>query len=375
MRSPFVSLCLLVIVCLCAPAIAHEIRPAVVTATFGADQNYDIKVIANLEALLAGVSPVHKDSDESPAAAQYNTLRALSPAQLRARFDDFAARWLEGVRIEFDQNRVQPRITAVDIPEPGDLALARLSTIHLSGVIPPGATTLRWQYASEFGSNILRVKRAGDEEMVASWLKEGTASEAIPLAGAAAKSTVDIFIEYLTLGFTHIVPKGLDHILFVLGLYLLSTHWRPLLVQVTAFTVAHSITLALGLYGIVEVSPTIVEPLIALSIVYVAVENLMTSKLHPWRPVVVFGFGLLHGLGFAGILQEVGLPRADYVTGLIGFNVGVELGQLTVIALAFLATGIWFRTRPWYRARVVVPASAAIALTGLFWTAERVLGG
>ena len=115
------------------------------------------------------------------------------------------------------------------------------------------------------------------------------------------------------------------------------------------------------------------EPLIALSIAYVAIENLMTRDLHPWRPVVVFGFGLLHGLGFAGVLQEIGLPRADYVTGLIAFNIGVEFGQLAVIAIAFLTTGLWFRSQPWYRARVVIPASAAIAFMGLFWTVERVL--
>jgi hypothetical protein len=141
---------------------------------------------------------------------------------------------------------------------------------------------------------------------------------------------------------------------------------------VTSFTVAHSITLALGLYGFIAISPSIVEPLISLSIVYVAVENILTANLQPWRPFVVFGFGLLHGLGFAGILQEVGLSRADYMIGLIGFNVGVELGQLTVIAIAWLVSGFWFRHKAWYRRRVVWPASAVIALTGLFWTIERI---
>ena len=96
-------------------------------------------------------------------------------------------------------------------------------------------------------------------------------------------------------------------------------------------------------------------------------------KLNPWRPFVVFGFGLLHGLGFAGILHEIGLQRADFVTGLIGFNIGVELGQLTVIAMAFVATTMWFGREPWYRSRIVIPASAAIALTGLFWTVQRVI--
>ena len=352
-------------------AAAHEIRPAIVSATF-TPERYQIAIVANLEALLAGIGPAHQDSDESPSAAQYNQLRALPADGLRARMEEFAPRWLEGIRVEFDGTRVRPQIDAIDIPPPGDLSLARLSTVRLAGPIPPGAQKFRWQYAAEFGSSVLRVKRAGDDEIVGTWLKDGAASEPTPLSGAAGKSTAEIFLEYVRLGFTHILPQGLDHILFVLGLYLLSTRWKPLLVQVTAFTIAHSITLGLGLYGVINLSPKIVEPLIAASIVYVAVENLVTDRLHAWRPIVVFGFGLLHGLGFAGVLQEIGLPRADYVTGLIGFNIGVELGQLAVITLAFAATGLWFRARPWYRTRVVMPASLAIALIGLFWTFERV---
>ncbi|MEL0110175.1 MAG: HupE/UreJ family protein, partial [Rickettsiales bacterium] len=211
----------------------------------------------------------------------------------------------------------------------------------------------------------------GDEKPQTQWLKDGAPSKPFTINAAVSQSTFELLYAYMGLGFIHILPEGLDHILFVLGLYLLSTRLQPLLVQVTAFTVAHSITLALGLYGIVRISPEIVEPLIAASIAYVAIENMMTSRLHAWRPFIVFGFGLLHGLGFAGVLQEIGLPREEYVAGLVGFNVGVELGQLSVIGLAWLATGLWYRRRPWYRARVVLPASGLIALTGLYWTAER----
>ena len=151
----------------------------------------------------------------------------------------------------------------------------------------------------------------------------------------------------------------------MLGLFLLSVRWKPLLIQVTSFTVAHSITLGLSIYGVFSLPPTVVEPLIAASIVYVAVENIITSRLHAWRPFVVFGFGLLHGLGFAGVLHEVGLPRSEFVTGLITFNLGVEFGQLAVITLAFGLVGFWGKDKPWYRTRVVIPAPALIALAGL----------
>lgn len=181
-----------------------------------------------------------------------------------------------------------------------------------------------------------------------------------------------LVLRYVQMGYTHILPEGLDHILFVLGLFLLSTRLKPLLWQITAFTVAHSLTLALSLYGLVRLPPTIIEPVIAASIAFVAIENLFTTELKPWRPFVVFGFGLVHGMGFAGALKDLGLQRHDFLTALVGFNAGVELGQLSVVALALLAVG-WFQSRPGYRRLVVVPASATIAAVAVFWTFQRLL--
>ena len=117
----------------------------------------------------------------------------------------------------------------------------------------------------------------------------------------------------------------------------------------------------------------IVEPLIALSIAYVAIENLVTTELKPWRLALVFAFGLLHGMGFAGVLQDLGLPRAQFLTALVTFNGGVEAGQLTVIGLAFAAVVYWRANRPAYRRFIVQPASLAIALAGLYWTVQRAL--
>jgi len=168
------------------------------------------------------------------------------------------------------------------------------------------------------------------------------------------------------------VPEGLDHILFVLGIFLLTSKMKPVLVQVTAFTVAHSVTLGLTMYGVLSMPSRIVEPLIALSIAYVAIENIVTPRLTPWRPVVVFGFGLIHGMGFAGALAELRLPRDEIVPALVSFNVGIELAQLTVIAAAYFVVAFWVGDRWWYRARIVLPACAAIAAIGLFWTVQRI---
>lgn len=356
-------------------AMAHEIRPAIVTVTFKADGRYQIDISANMEAVLAGVSPRHSDTNESPNARSYNQLRASPAAELKARIQDFSRNYLAGIVVEFDGARASPVLESLEVPDVGDLLRARLSTLRLAGTAPAGAREFRWMYAPELGSSVLRLQKEGHEGMTAFWLKEGNRSEPYRLTGEAKiVSRAEVVQQYTMVGFTHILPKGLDHILFVLGLFLLSAKWKPLLIQVTSFTVAHTITLGLSIYGFISLSPAIVEPLISASIVYVALENVVTSELKPWRPFVVFGFGLLHGMGFAGVLSEVGLPRAEFLTALLTFNLGVELGQLSVISLAYLLIGLWWRRERWYHQRIVRPFSILIAAVGVYWTVERVFG-
>jgi hypothetical protein len=175
---------------------------------------------------------------------------------------------------------------------------------------------------------------------------------------------------FLGIGFNHIIPEGLDHILFVLGLFLLAPRFKPLLIQVTAFTIAHSITLGLCMADIVHLPSRLVETTIAASIAFVAIENIVHKDLKPWRWMVVFCFGLIHGLGFASALKELPLPRGSFFPILISFNVGVELGQLTVIAAAAVLT-VWFWKKSYYRKVIVIPGSVIIACVGLFWAVQR----
>jgi hypothetical protein len=185
-------------------------------------------------------------------------------------------------------------------------------------------------------------------------------------------SRKDVFFIYLELGFTHIIPLGFDHILFIISLFLLSPKLKPIIWQATAFTVAHSITLGLAMFGVIKAPGYIVEPIIALSIVFVAVENIITAELKPTRLLIVFAFGLIHGLGFAGVLKDLGLPEKEFMNALISFNIGVELGQLAIIIAAWFLVGKWFNKKPWYRKYIVNPVSAVIALIALYWTVERV---
>ena len=185
-------------------------------------------------------------------------------------------------------------------------------------------------------------------------------------------SKSDAAVLYLQLGFQHILPQGFDHILFVLSLFLLSPKLKPILWQSLAFTVAHSVTLGLAMYNVIKPSSKIVEPLIALSIMYVALENIFSPKLKASRIAVVFLFGLVHGMGFAGALQQLGLPKASYLSSLVMFNVGVELGQLTIILAAWFLVGKWLGDKPIYRKAVVIPLSILIAVVAGFWTIQRI---
>jgi hypothetical protein len=176
---------------------------------------------------------------------------------------------------------------------------------------------------------------------------------------------------YMQLGYKHILPDGFDHILFVAGLCLLSTRIGVLLWQATAFTVAHTITLMLSMKGIIVIPPSIVEPIIALSIAFIAIENLVMTELKPWRVLIVFAFGLVHGMGFASALNELGLPRNAFYTSLLSFNAGVELGQITVISIMYFGLIYWLGDKPWYRKRIVYPLSIAIAAIAIYWTITR----
>ena len=183
--------------------------------------------------------------------------------------------------------------------------------------------------------------------------------------------TETVLLYYLKLGFYHIIPGGLDHILFVSALCLLSNKLKTILWQATAFTVAHTVTLALSMKNIIVVPSAITEPIIALSIVFVAIENILFSQLKAWRILIVFMFGLIHGMGFASALNEIGLPPNKFYTSILAFNGGVELGQATVILIIFSSLIVLWGKKAWYRQRIVYPLSSIIAMIACYWTIDR----
>jgi hypothetical protein len=302
----------------------------------GDELQFDIRL--SIESFIAGIDlTATADTDEAPQAAVYDALRASEPDALKARFDAFWPAMQQRVTVLVDGSPVTIANPDITIGEIGNVEAIRETSLRFTAPIPEGGQTVQVGWDRAFGTLVIR--QQGVEAPYDGYLEAGALTDPIALSGGDQASGWQTFVNYIPVGFDHIVPKGLDHILFVLGLFFLSTRMAPLLTQVSLFTLAHTITLALAALGYVSIPGYIVEPLIAASITYVAVENIFMKNLSLWRPVVVFVFGLLHGLGFASVLGEFGLPEGTFVPALIGFNVGVEVGQLAVIAVTFLA--VW----------------------------------
>lgn len=364
---------------------AHELQPTIGDLSV---ENGTVELVLhiNLEAFLAGIDlDAVDDTNDAANAEDYDALRALSNEEIIARVPGLLERWNPLPLLSLDGAPVALTTASVTMPQDTDIELARISDWTLTAPVDPRAQVVQVTWPDGGGAMVLR--QQGVDDPFTGYLDGGDTSPEITLQGGAEQTGLSTFVGYIPVGFDHILPKGLDHILFVLGLFFLSIHLRPLVWQVSAFTLAHTVTLALGALGLVNVPGAIVEPLIAASIVYVAVENIFFHRLSRWRPMVIFGFGLLHGLGFASVLGDFGLPPGQFLPALIGFNIGVELGQLTVIAMAaillWLAVGAARKARlegqeelvteyPVMFRAVSVTGSLLIALIGAYWVIERV---
>ncbi len=357
---------------------ADVVKPALVEIIVNKKGDVTIEIRASIEALLTGINGRYKNTKDAPNSAEYDRLRQMSSEALLPEFKKFESTFLAKIQLQDDAHHpVALTIDKVKIPERGYTKIPRISIITLHGKISLDVQNLRWYYPLSFGDHAVRLKQVDLAKNKFhwsqwQWLRNDKFSEPLSLGEVVArKPLLETVKNYIELGFKHILPKGTDHILFILGLFLFSTAWKPLVSQITMFTIAHTITLGLAMNGILDLPERIVQPLIALSIVYVGVENIFNRGLQKSRLILVFAFGLLHGVGFASMLADFGMPEGAFATALISFNIGVELGQLAILTGAFLLLGIWFGKRSWYKPLVVYPASAFIALLAFYWFLER----
>lgn len=368
----------LIVISLCLPAYSDVVKPALVEISVFSNGHVGIEIRTSIEALLTGINGRYQNTQEAPNSERYDALRVLGPDELREQFTPFHTTLLGGVDLLVDGVSTPLQMGLIDIAPPGYTKVPRASVIRLVGKVPGGSTSLRWYYPPKFGDQAVRVRQVDEERgeyhwSSYQWIKDDKLSEPFSLTEVFAKPTFwSVGSSYVTAGFLHIVPKGLDHVLFILGVFLISMRLRPLLLQITMFTIAHSLTLSLGVLGYLSIPSQVVEPLIALSIAYVAFENLASERLSRFRLPLIFGFGLLHGLGFASVLAEFGLPEGLYLAALFWFNVGVEVAQIGLLVAAYLGITVWFSCPEVYRRYVVLPGSLVIGGVGTYWMAERI---
>ena len=376
---------------------AHSIPETVVRGSFDAQGNAEISIEVNPRAW--DLNPVDSPSTE------FTDLQKMTEADKTEYVRKTKEVIAKSVEFTFEPiGRIQPDFAFTFGAEGGKELKAPTDAVVLVGKwrtkIPAGLTGWKIRSLPGHKISVLFSNRVnGQEHPRFCVLFPGETSFTLDLTGlqatlpttptagsVAAQGDADsgghVFRNFLDHGYQHVLPLremrtdwtkialGLDHILFVLGIFLLSRSWKPVVTQVTAFTLAHSLTLGLAAAGWVKVPAAIVEPIIALSIAAVALENIFRPDYSRWRLVIVAVFGAFHGLGFASGLSEHGIPQEGFFIALTGFNLGVEAAQLTVIAAAFAATW-WLRDEQAYRRWIVLPASAAIAATGLYWAVVR----
>ena len=349
-------------------AISHQFLPTRATLSILSDEEYTLVVELDLIELIQTFRQLEGSSEELIDQA-----RNLPYPELTKILKQAKSQMTKDIHIYIDQQLNPP--TRIKLPSDQDVFILLRSdpfnvnyriTATSEGRMPLDSHSIQVQLPDYLGTVNLMLN--SPKFLL---VKSGEKSDPYTIAiSSTSTNAISQLMTYSYQGMIHIIPEGLDHILFVLALFLLTARISSLIWQVTAFTIAHTVTLIMASYGLIQLSANIVEPLIAFSIVFVAVENLVHSNLRPWRILIVFIFGLLHGLGFASMLIEMGLPEGLRFVSLIAFNVGVEAGQLIVLILAFLLVG-WFRQRNWYRWRVIVPGSVGIAVTGLVWTFQR----
>lgn len=332
-----VSMVAFIWITLASSVAAHEVLPTIGDMEI-IDGQLTFSLEGNFESIVADINlDGLEDTEAAPEASVYDQLRALEPEAFNARFDAYWPNMANAIEVIVDGEPIALELVSVAVPPVGDIEVVRQSTVVFAGAVPEDAQSVQIGWPAQYGVLVLR--QMGVDQGWDGYLSGGGLTDPVSLSGGDEMSGGEAFVRFIPVGVEHIIPLGLDHILFVLGLFFLSVKMRPLLMQVTAFTLAHTVTLALATLGYVNIPEEymwIVESIIALSIVYVAVENIFTEGLNPWRPAIIFGFGLLHGLGFASVLSAYGLPDNAVVPALIGFNIGVELGQLAVIAVAFI---------------------------------------
>jgi len=356
---------------------ADVVKPTLVEITFFDTKSIEVSLDLSIEAAISGIGTQFKNTKDSPNSSQYDELRALEPEDLKKRFLEFEELFLKRINLQINGKLVSLNLIKSKIDIIGYKKRPRKSILTYSAQLKYWPNTMSWSYDKIYGDSALRYRFFKIDEYTWNdwaWLRNGTPSGLINLDHPQVLTTKERITQFIGIGFDHVIPLGWDHILFIVGMALSSLIFKNLFILVTTFTLAHTLTLGLAMYGVIEVSSRIVEPLIAFSIAYVAIENLITNQSLKRKSIIVFFFGLIHGLGFATMLKEFSMTRDNFLTTLISFNVGVEIAQILIVSLVVCLLLLLRFSKIDYKLYMVNPASIIIAIIGMWWGIERVFG-
>ncbi len=350
------------------PAAAHLLNMTRATLSVAADGSAQLAMQVDLQNQLGG------------ADNYYRVCQLADPMQ-DAEFSRQVQQLQAAIQIEVDGQLLAWQLKRIATPKDPhsafiDVMSWPLTQFEFETRLPAGSQQMRGRFYGQFYFSepiALSMQSSDGTKSMSRWLVNRQYSPVFSFADAPLlQPALDwtSIKEYLFLGFTHILPQGYDHLMFVLGLLLASRSVRSLTAQVTLFTLAHSITLITVALGWYRLPPILVESTIIISIIWVGIENLRHAEPGRLRYLLTFCFGLVHGMGFAQALAEQTLPPFGALLALVSFNLGIELGQLSFIA-ACLSFWLPTRNRPWYRSYVLKPGSILIIVLASSWLILR----
>ena len=373
----FIKLYLFIIISIffCNNSIAHEIKPSIADFTY--DESYlNIEVRLNAELILSNIDASNiSNTNSSPLTEIYDRYRLLDKKDLENVILESWKDISSNIDIKINNKLKKIELINIDTQVVKNFEISRDTIISFRVLLNKSSEKFTFKWIKNYGPIILRENNdlKIEDELVTEYLQSGTESDPIFFNDNNFRSMFTSFTKFFVLGIQHIIPKGLDHILFIFGLFLFSSSLNTLIKQITIFTIAHSITLIFVSLSLIKINPQIVEPIIALSIVYVGLENIFKNYIKEYlRYIVILFFGLLHGLGFSLVLSDIGYRSSKLFLNLISFNIGIEVAQISIILFLYLLIAIKFSKNKYYRITFQIPSSILIASIGLYWFAERI---
>jgi len=356
-------------------SISHEIKPSI--ADFFYDENYlNFKIRLNAELILSDIDASNvSNTDSSSLSEIYDEFRILNNKDLEQIFLNSWKQISSNIEIKINNVSKQTNLIKIEVEDIQNIEISRDSHVYFRVLLDKNSEQFTFSWIKKYGPIILRENNNNklEDELFTEYLQSGKVSNQFSFNENNFEKKLDSFIKFFVLGVQHIIPKGLDHILFIFGLFLFSSSLKKLITQITIFTIAHSITLIFVSLSVMRINPQIVEPIIALTIVYVGLENIFKNYIKEYfRYVVILFFGLLHGLGFALVLSDIGYRSTDLFINLFSFNIGIEVAQISIVLVLYILIALNFAKNKNYRKFFQVPSSILISSIGLYWFFERI---